>query len=220
MVGKILLPKKSIKSACADGLGIVEKFVSEGKVKRYVETRRNSFFDKLGEILRGPFLIAPQEKNDLEKNQKLIQPVIDVLNYSQKNDATWDVFINKYKKLMTDQTLPRVTVDSLKKYEKYLVNCITEILKSSEWIGGANVVYTIQRICVQNGTDGIWRFIRWWGKRVVRSYRGLWINTFYMFSNLNKKPYEIFLTARRYGPRPACIARSPQIFGGPAQFRP
>ena len=82
--------------------------------------------------MRGPFLIAPQEKNDLEKSQKLIQPVIDVLNYSQKNDATWDVFINKYKKLMTDQTLPRVTVDSLKKYEKYLVNCITEILNAIE----------------------------------------------------------------------------------------
>ena len=110
----------------------MEKFVSEGKVKRYVETRWNSFFDKLGEISRGPFLIAPQEKNDLEKSQKLIQPVIDVLNYSQKNDATWDVFINKYKKLMTDQTLPRVTVDSLKKYEKYLVNCITEILNAIE----------------------------------------------------------------------------------------
>ena len=127
-----LVIKNIIKSACADGLGIVEKFVSEGKVKRYVETRWNSFFDKLGEILRGPFLIAPQEKNDLEKSQKLIQPVIDVLNYSQKNDATWDVFINKYKNLMTDQTLPRVTVDSLKKYEKYLVNCITEILNAIE----------------------------------------------------------------------------------------
>ena len=127
-----LVIKNIIKSACADGLGIVEKFVSEGKVKRYVETRWNSLFDKLGEILRGPFLIAPQEKNDLEKSQKLIQPVIDVLNYSQKNDAIWDVFINKYKKLMTDQTLPRVTVDSLKKYEKYLVNCITEILNAIE----------------------------------------------------------------------------------------
>ena len=33
---------------------------------------------------------------------------------------------------MTDQTLPRVTVDSLKKYEKYLVNCITEILNAIE----------------------------------------------------------------------------------------
>ena len=38
-----------------------------------------------------------EEKNELQKTVTLLKPIIEILNYSQGNDASWDEFLSKFR---------------------------------------------------------------------------------------------------------------------------
>jgi hypothetical protein len=82
-----------------------------------------SFYDKMVELTEK---VAPMEKIEIIKTVKLLKPIIDILNYTQRNDSTWEDFITKYRQLKEDPTAPAIIVKALNTCEKNTINCITQ----------------------------------------------------------------------------------------------
>ena len=53
--------------------------IREGKIRRYPDTRWNARYDKLQEAIR---IVSPGEQRNLEKTEKLLKPLIPLLNYA------------------------------------------------------------------------------------------------------------------------------------------
>ncbi len=80
-----LVLKSIITQACRSAVQIVEKSVNKRIIKRYVETRWNSIYDKVVELQGNQNVSTSDENNELQRCEQLLKPVINLLNYSQKN---------------------------------------------------------------------------------------------------------------------------------------
>ena len=115
-----LVAKKILKESCQNALGIVKKYVELGKIKRYVETRWNSVYDKLNELLMKN-LVTADERQIISDSAELLRPSIDILSYAQGNAADWATFCQKYTSLKNGVTTPGIVANALAFYEKYTV---------------------------------------------------------------------------------------------------
>ena len=73
-----------------------------------MEIRWNSFYDKIGELLRKPGILIPEGKNELQKSESLLAPIIEILNYAQRNDSTWEDFVMTFMRLKDHNFQKRV----------------------------------------------------------------------------------------------------------------
>ena len=126
-----LIFKKILKEACKDALTIVQNYVSVGKIKRYVETRWNSVYDRLQELEKRE-IVAGEELECVQSALVLLNPVIGLLNYAQSNNSNWVDFLEKVNRVKSDISLPAIVVSSMVAYEKCTVNCVTEIVNCVE----------------------------------------------------------------------------------------
>ena len=60
----------------------------------------------------------------------MVKPIIDLLNYSRANKASWFTFLRKFRDLKQDAASPAIVASAMAKYEKYTENNISAIIDS------------------------------------------------------------------------------------------
>ena len=77
-------------------------------------------------------IVAGEELECVQTALVLLKPVIGLLNYAQSNNSNWVDFLEKFNRVKNDISLPVIIVTSMVAYEKYTVNCVTEIANCVE----------------------------------------------------------------------------------------
>ena len=107
-----------------EALKEVDKMIRDGKLKRYPDTRWNARFDKLGECLRSN--PDPAQKGNIEKSIDLFKPIIDWLNFAQKDGTPWNKLWDKWESIFNDAEND-IFKNCMKKHEPKLRNGILRI---------------------------------------------------------------------------------------------
>ena len=74
--------------------------------------------------------ISDCEKEVLEKDVKLVTPVIQILNYSQSNGSKWAAFSSQPSNLKNVPSSPSVIVRAIESYEFYTQKSITDVVNA------------------------------------------------------------------------------------------